>query len=150
MGSLSSSLIPDLQNYIHNYTHHLQRQPCPVLMEPIMSCTNGSHGYNIISWFEDATKNAGSIQTQTLSQILKQNHGVEYLKKWLGDYNIQHVDDCALEPLFTSVVPLASHADFEPLIQRIADGDTAPLLTQQSITTLSLRYTASLTSSLLW
>ncbi|KAF7805906.1 indole-3-acetic acid-amido synthetase GH3.10-like [Senna tora] len=100
---------------------------------------NGSHGYDIISWFEDVTKNAASVQTQTLSQILKLNCGTEYLKKWLGDdYNIQDMDDCALESLFSRVVPLASHADFEPLIQRIADGDTAPLLTQQPITTLSL------------
>lgn len=95
-----------------------------------------------ISWFEDVSKNAGSVQTQILSNILKQNHGVEYLKKWLGNYNnIIEMEPCALESLFTSVVPLASHVDFEPYIQRISDGDdTAPLLTQHPITTLSLRY----------
>ncbi|KAJ1376542.1 GH3 family [Sesbania bispinosa] len=99
---------------------------------------NGNTDYDIISWFEDVTQNAGSVQSQILSHILKQNYGVEYLKKWLGNYNIPEMEACALESLFTSVVPLASHADFEPFIQRIADGDTAPLLTQQPITTLSL------------
>lgn len=101
---------------------------------------NSDHKDDIISWFEDVSQNAGSVQTQLLSQILKQNNGVEYLKKWLGNYNILEMEPCALESLFSSVVPLSSHADFEPFIQRIADGDTAPLLTQQPITTLSLRY----------
>ena len=95
---------------------------------------------DIITWFEDVSKNAGSVQTQTLCKVLKQNCGVEYLKKWLGDYNISEMDASALESLFTSVVPLASHKDFEPYIRNIADGDTAPILTQQPITTLSLRY----------
>ncbi|KAF7823027.1 indole-3-acetic acid-amido synthetase GH3.10-like [Senna tora] len=106
----------------------------------ISSSCSSSNGYehDIIKWFEDVTEKAGSVQTQMLSQILKQNHGVEYLKRWLGDYNIPDMDACALESLFTSVVPIASHEDFEPFIQRIADGDTSPILTQQPITTLSL------------
>ncbi|KAI4322636.1 hypothetical protein L6164_022312 [Bauhinia variegata] len=105
------------------------------------TCGNHHHAYDndIIAWFEDVSSNAASVQTHTLCRILKHNHGVEYLKKWLGEYNIHEMDACALESLFTSVVPLSSHADFEPLIQRIADGDTDdPILTQQPITTLSL------------
>ncbi|CAI8615987.1 unnamed protein product [Vicia faba] len=103
--------------------------------------SNGSGNFDyekIISWFEDVSNNTGSVQTQILSHILKENNGVEYLKKWLGGYNILEMEACALESLFTSLVPIASHADFEPFIQRISDGDTAPLLTQQPITTLSL------------
>ncbi|ESW21874.1 hypothetical protein PHAVU_005G106500 [Phaseolus vulgaris] len=114
---------------------------------PVLSCntdaTTFSNGncisdFDIITWFEDVSKNAGSVQTQTLCNILKQNCGVEYLKKWLGSYNISDMDACELESLFTSLVPLASHADFEPYIQKIADGDTTPILTQQPMTTLSL------------
>jgi auxin responsive GH3 family protein len=111
----------------------------PILLSNI---NNGSGCFDyekIITWFEDVTKNTSFVQTQILSNILKQNHGVEYLKKWLGDYNILEMEPCALESLFTSLVPIASHADFEPFIQRISDGDSAPLLTQQPITTLSLR-----------
>lgn len=124
------------------------QQPTP--MEQVLSYNNNNSSSNgsgnntdyhdIIGWFEDVSKNAGSVQTQILSHILKQNYRVEYLEKWLGNYNITEMEPCALESLFTSVVPLASHADFEPFIQRISDGDTAPLLTQQPITTLSLRY----------
>ncbi|KAJ1434583.1 GH3 family [Sesbania bispinosa] len=111
-------------------------------MEPALSYhSNGNCNTtidsDIITWF-DVSKNAGSVQTQILSRILKQNHGVEYLNKWLGSYNIEEMDVCALESLFTSVVPLASHADFEPYIQKIADGETGPILTQQPLTTLSL------------
>ncbi|BAT90176.1 Indole-3-acetic acid-amido synthetase [Vigna angularis] len=112
------------------------------LMEPVLTHNPGNakpnYDYDVINWFEHVSHNAGFVQTQLLTQILKQNYGVEYLKKWLGNYNILEMDACALESLFCSVVPLASHADFEPFIQRIADGDTAPLLTQRPITTLSL------------
>lgn len=96
--------------------------------------------HDIIGWFEDTSEKAGLVQTETLRQILELNWGVEYLNKWLGDIKIQDMDACALESVYTSLVPLASHADLEPYIKRIADGDTAPLLTQQPITTLSLRY----------
>ncbi|KAL1125721.1 hypothetical protein V6Z11_A13G062000 [Gossypium hirsutum] len=99
---------------------------------------DGDYQYEIISWFDSVSKNAAMVQTETLGQILHLNYGVEYLKKWFGDMKIQDMDACALESLYASLVPLASHADFEPFIQRIADGDTAPILTQQPITTLSL------------
>lgn len=116
----------------------------PAVPESYYSKSNGNHEYDdIIDWFENACENAGHVQTQTLRRILQLNYGVEYLKKWFGEQrdnlNIQNMDACALELLFTSTVPLASHADLDPYIQRIADGDKAPLLTQQSITTLSLR-----------
>ncbi|XP_057473285.1 indole-3-acetic acid-amido synthetase GH3.10 isoform X1 [Actinidia eriantha] len=99
--------------------------------------TNGDYG--IIEWFEYVAENAGLVQTETLRRILKENYGVEYLKKWLGEIkNIDEMEASALESLYTTLVPLASHADLEPYIQRIADGDPSPLLTQQPITTLSL------------
>ncbi|XVF66875.1 hypothetical protein PTKIN_Ptkin10aG0073600 [Pterospermum kingtungense] len=110
-------------------------------MEPAQAVTsdaNGSYDYDIISWFDSVSKNAAMVQRETLHRILELNFGVEYLKKWFGDIKIQEMDACALESLYTSLVPLASHADLETFIQRIADGDTASILTQQPITTLSL------------
>lgn len=95
---------------------------------------------DIMGWFDEVSENAGWVQTKTLRMILEANFGVEYLWKWFGDINIHGMDSSALEALYTSLVPLASHADFEPFIQRIVDGDTSPILTQQPITTLSLRY----------
>ncbi|KAL5797636.1 hypothetical protein ACOSQ2_002456 [Xanthoceras sorbifolium] len=104
--------------------------------------SNGNYEYDIVEWFEEVSENAGLVQRETLRRILEMNCEVEYLKKWLGEdrrSKIQEMDACALESLYKSLVPLASHADLEPYIQRIADGDTgAPILTHQPITTLSL------------
>ncbi|KAL1060759.1 hypothetical protein V6Z11_1Z071900 [Gossypium hirsutum] len=68
------------------------------------------------------------------------NTSTMYLKKWFGDkdLDIREMDACEMESLYTSLVPLVSHEDLEPFIQRIADGDTSPILTQHPITTLSL------------
>lgn len=101
---------------------------------------NYCHGDDIISWFEEVAEKADVVQTQTLARILKLNRGIEYLKKCLGEIEIEKIIGPEIESLFTSLVPLASHADFQPYIQRIADGDTAPLITQQPIKLLSLRY----------
>ena len=94
---------------------------------------------DIISWFERVTENASLVQTQTLRRILELNHNTEYLKRWLGDIKIQELEDSALEKLYKNLMTLSTYADFEPFIQRIADGDTSPLLTQQPITTFSIR-----------
>lgn len=122
-------------------------------MEPaLLSCTTNADaskvmdaGFDgdddsVIDWFESLAEKAGEVQTETLCRILRLNYGVEYLKKWLGDIDVEDLDGCALEALYTCLVPLASHADLESYIHRIADGDKSPLLTQQPITTLSLRY----------
>ncbi|KAL8031474.1 hypothetical protein ABFX02_13G027500 [Erythranthe guttata] len=106
-----------------------------------MSCTKSCDEYHndIIEWFEDVAGRAGDVQTETLHRILELNCGVEYLKKFFGDINyVKEVDKIALESLYTSLVPLSSHADFEPYLQRIANGETDPLITQEPITTLSL------------
>ncbi|OIT36858.1 PREDICTED: jasmonic acid-amido synthetase JAR1-like [Nicotiana attenuata] len=108
-------------------------------MEPTEATYNGNADTQIISWFEESAENVAAVQRQTLRRILELNHGVEYLKKWLGNIRLQDImNENALESVFATLVPLASHADFEPYIQRIADGETAPLITQEPITTLSL------------
>ncbi|XP_075477980.1 indole-3-acetic acid-amido synthetase GH3.10 [Primulina tabacum] len=105
-----------------------------------MSSTGNINGWcaNIIYWFDEVSERAGGVQTETLRQILVQNFEAEYLNKWLKGANIQEMDANALESLYTSVVPLVSHADLESYIQRIADGEKEPLLTQEPIKFLSL------------
>ncbi|KAL1184070.1 hypothetical protein V6Z11_A01G018200 [Gossypium hirsutum] len=99
-----------------------------------------SNDHDIIRWFDTISTNVAMVQRETLRQILELNRGVEYLKKWFGDkdLDIREMDACEMESLYTSLVPLVSHEDLEPFIQRIADGDTSPILTQHPITTLSL------------
>lgn len=113
-------------------------------MEEQVNSNNKSNGTDYyssaISWFDDVAENAGGVQTETLRRILVQNYGVEYLRKWLGgvEEGVEEMEGSVLESVYRSLVPVVCHADLEPYIERIADGDTSPLLTQQPITTLSL------------
>ena len=95
---------------------------------------------DVIGWFEHVSENACKAQRETLRRILELNCGVDYLRKWLGSVDVKEIDDNSLETLFTSLVPIVSHADMDSYIQRIANGETSPLLTQEPITVLSLRY----------
>ncbi|PIA40783.1 hypothetical protein AQUCO_02400091v1 [Aquilegia coerulea] len=107
-------------------------------MEQVMKNNICDEDSEIIKWFEKISENAGFVQTETLQRIIELNIGCEYLKKWFGGINVQDMDASSLESLYTSLVPLVSHADLEPYIKRIADGDSSPVLTQEAITTLSL------------
>lgn len=108
-------------------------------MEPdIKSNVHHDDNTEIIRWFEEIAENAGLVQAETLRRIIQLNCESEYLKKWLGGIAVQDMDSMTLESLYTSLVPLSSHADLEPYIKRIADGDSSAILTQEPITTLSL------------
>ncbi|KAG9457787.1 hypothetical protein H6P81_002295 [Aristolochia fimbriata] len=84
-----------------------------------------------IEGFEAETRDAERVQRETLEKILKQNEETEYLSKFgplHGKWD---------EETFRKRLPLASHRDFEPYIQRIADGDASPILTAKPFTALS-------------
>ncbi|KAK6777321.1 hypothetical protein RDI58_024038 [Solanum bulbocastanum] len=85
----------------------------------------------VIEDFEVLTKNAGRIQEETLEKILKENGGTEYLKQW-GLNGRTDVET------FKACVPIVSHNDLEPYIQRIVDGDLSPVLTGKPIEAISL------------
>ena len=86
----------------------------------------------VIEDFEVMTKDAGRIQEETLRKILKENEGTEYLKQW--DLNGRTDVET-----FKACVPIVSHNDLNPYIQRIADGDLSPILTGKPIQAISLR-----------
>lgn len=86
---------------------------------------------SIISNFRDLTSNASFVQQQTLQKILQLNSHTEYLQ------------NCGLDGFhdlssFSSRVPLVTHSDLKPYFQRIADGDTSPILTAAPAHTLCL------------
>jgi jasmonic acid-amino synthetase len=85
----------------------------------------------IIEEFEMLTKDAERVQRETLHKILEANGRAEYLEKWGLDGRTD------LES-FKACVPLVTHKDLEPYIQRIVDGDNSPILTGKPITTISL------------
>ncbi|XP_011622320.1 jasmonic acid-amido synthetase JAR1 isoform X2 [Amborella trichopoda] len=93
----------------------------------------------IIKWFENLTERAQEVQSETLREIIELNLGAEYLKKWIGaSASVFDFDDSDVEACYSSCVPLATHADFEPYIKRISDGDASPILTHKPIPSLSL------------
>ncbi|KAI8020743.1 Jasmonoyl--L-amino acid synthetase JAR4 [Camellia lanceoleosa] len=87
----------------------------------------------VIEEFEMPTKDAEKVQKETLQKILKENGSTEYLKIWSLNGRTDHES-------FKAFVPFVIHKDLEPYIQRMAGGDTFPILTGKLITTISLRY----------
>ncbi|URD97602.1 indole-3-acetic acid-amido synthetase GH3.5 [Musa troglodytarum] len=86
---------------------------------------------SVIEEFEALTNDAGRLQTESLRKILEQNGEAEYLRN-LGLGGRTDPES------FRACVPLVTHRDLEPYIQRIADGDASPVLTGKPITSISL------------
>ncbi|KAK8588055.1 hypothetical protein V6N13_087005 [Hibiscus sabdariffa] len=85
----------------------------------------------VIRDFEAMTKDAENVQRATLKLILEENGCAEYLQK-LG------LNGRTDPESFKACVPLVTHKDLEPYIQRVADGDSSPILTGKPIPTISL------------
>ncbi|KAK8998314.1 hypothetical protein V6N11_083705 [Hibiscus sabdariffa] len=85
----------------------------------------------LIEEFESVTKNAENVQRDTLKKILEENGCAEYLQN-LG------LNGRTDPESFKACVPLVTHNDLEPYIQRIVDGSSSPILTGKPITTISL------------
>ncbi|KAK1285460.1 putative indole-3-acetic acid-amido synthetase GH3.5 [Acorus calamus] len=85
----------------------------------------------LIEEFEALTKDAGRVQIETLRRILELNGEAEYLQSFgLGGRTDPES--------FKACVPLVTHPDLEPYIQRITDGEESPILTEKCVTTISL------------
>lgn len=85
-----------------------------------------------ISDFETLTKDAETVQRETLKRILEENSSAEYLQN-LG------LNGRTDPESFKACVPIVTHKELEPYIYRIIDGDSSPILTGKPITTMSLR-----------
>ncbi|PKA58965.1 putative indole-3-acetic acid-amido synthetase GH3.5 [Apostasia shenzhenica] len=85
----------------------------------------------VIEEFESLSKDAEEVQRETLEKILEENGAAEYLQR-LGLAGRTDPQS------FKSCVPLVTHKDLEPYIQRIIDGDASPILTGKPITSISL------------
>ncbi|KAM0872571.1 hypothetical protein ACQ4PT_038625 [Festuca glaucescens] len=88
-------------------------------------------GEKVIAEFDRLTRDAANVQRETLRRILADNGAAEYLQS-LGLAG--RTDPGS----FRACVPLATHADFEPYINRIVDGDATPVLTGRPVTSISL------------
>ncbi|KAL2336147.1 hypothetical protein Fmac_010593 [Flemingia macrophylla] len=85
----------------------------------------------VMEEFERVTKDAERIQRETLEKILEDNASAEYLLN-LG------LNGRTDPESFKAFVPLVTHKDLEPYINRMLDGDFSSILTGKPITTMSL------------
>lgn len=82
---------------------------------------------------EDLTINADQFQQKVLEEILKQNAGTEYLKRFL--------DGQADKELFKKKVPITTYDGIKPYIERIVvNGEPADILLAEPVTAITLRY----------
>ena len=67
--------------------------------------------HKVVKEFQSRTKDAGRVQIETLRRILEENGEAEYLQR-LG------TNDRIDQERLKSCVPLATHKELEPYIQR--------------------------------
>lgn len=79
-----------------------------------------------LKYIEDVTTNADEIQEKVLSDILSSSSQVEYLQRHGLD---GHTD----RNTFKRVMPVVTYEDLKPDIDRIANGDTSPILCSKPI-----------------
>ncbi|KAJ3694599.1 hypothetical protein LUZ60_010079 [Juncus effusus] len=84
-----------------------------------------------IQEFDEITRDASRVQAETLKRILEENGGAEYLQR-LGLEGRTDINS------FRACVPLVTHRDIAPYIQRIVDGDDSPILTGKPVSSISL------------
>uniref|UniRef100_A0A2N9IY93 Indole-3-acetic acid-amido synthetase GH3.6 n=1 Tax=Fagus sylvatica TaxID=28930 RepID=A0A2N9IY93_FAGSY len=89
-------------------------------------CSNSST-IDGLQFLEDVTSNADEVQRRVLAEILSRSANVEYLQR----HGLNgHTDD---PETFKKVVPVVTYEDLKPDIDRIANGDTSPILCSQPI-----------------
>ncbi|XXG59382.1 hypothetical protein AAC387_Pa04g1480 [Persea americana] len=75
---------------------------------------------------EDVTRNADKVQKQVLAEILFRNANVEYLRRY-------GLDGRTDQESFKKLLPVVAYEDLQPYVERIANGDTSPILCSQPI-----------------
>jgi len=103
-----------------------------ILLEPSSSVDEKSLN-NALEFIEEMTKNTNSVQERVLAEILAQNAETEYLKR----FGLNGATD---RETFKSKVPVITYEDLLPDIQRIAKGDTSPILCAHPISEFLTRF----------
>ncbi|RZC86309.1 hypothetical protein C5167_007493 [Papaver somniferum] len=80
-----------------------------------------------LEFIEEVTKNTDKIQKLVLSEILSISSHVKYLQR----HGLNGRTDCET---YRNLIPIATYDDLKPFIERIANGDTSPILCGRPIT----------------
>ncbi|KAK6121479.1 hypothetical protein DH2020_044779 [Rehmannia glutinosa] len=86
---------------------------------------NSNNG-EALQFIEEMSRNADAVQKNVLAKILTQNAETEYLK----GFNLNGATD---RETFKSKIPIVTYDDLQPLIRRMADGDSSPILTTHPV-----------------
>ncbi|XVE50459.1 hypothetical protein DITRI_Ditri01bG0163800 [Diplodiscus trichospermus] len=79
-----------------------------------------------LQFIEDVTSNADEVQKKVLEEILSRNAYVEYLQR----HGLNgHTD----RETFKKTMPVITYEDIQPYIDRIANGETSPILCSKPI-----------------
>ncbi|CAL5187835.1 unnamed protein product [Lathyrus oleraceus] len=81
---------------------------------------------NSLQFIEEMTINTDPVQERVITEILSQNGETEYLRRF-------ELNGATDRETFKSKVPVISYEDLLPDIQRIANGDTSPILSAHPI-----------------
>lgn len=80
----------------------------------------------ILQHIEEITTHADQVQRRVLTEILSRNAHVEYLQQ-------QGLDGCMDRMAFKNIVPVVSYENLKPYIDRIANGDSSPILCSEPV-----------------
>ncbi|RZB83614.1 indole-3-acetic acid-amido synthetase GH3.6-like [Glycine soja] len=89
---------------------------------------DGSNNNNkrALEYIEEVTTNADEIQEKVLAQILSRSANAEYLQR----HGLEGRTD---RNTFKNIMPVVTYEDLKPDIDRIANGDTSPILCSKPI-----------------
>ncbi|KAJ7981656.1 putative Indole-3-acetic acid-amido synthetase GH3.6 [Quillaja saponaria] len=79
-----------------------------------------------LQFIEDVTAKADQVQKRVLAEILSRNANVEYLQR-------HGLDGQTDRESFKKIMPVIKYEDIQPDINRIASGDTSPILCSKPI-----------------
>lgn len=79
-----------------------------------------------LEYIEEVTSNADEVQEKVLAQILSRSAHAEYLQR-------HGLDGRSDRSTFKKLMPVVTYEDLKPDIDRIANGDTSPILCSKPI-----------------
>ncbi|KAF5728350.1 Auxin-responsive GH3 family protein [Tripterygium wilfordii] len=85
--------------------------------------------HKALQFIEDVTSNADEMQRKVLEEILARNAHVEYLQR-------RGLNGFTDRETFKKVIPMITYEDIQHDIDRIANGDTSPILCSKPISEL--------------
>ncbi|CAJ1979010.1 unnamed protein product [Sphenostylis stenocarpa] len=109
-------------------SHYLCNKPNGKVDDDV-ACNNSIIKINnkkALKYIEDVTSNADEIQKRVLAEILSSSARVEYLQR-------HGLDGRTDRDSFKKIMPVVTYEDLKPDIDRIADGDTSPILCSKPI-----------------